>query len=414
MFSKKNIIIILSFIVIAIVTGYLLSKKYGKVETYEEQHLPMADTVIVEPIYEFGLRVDTLLSEIYKVKKNDVLAIVLSRNNMPSKYMGVLSNLPDSLFKSKEFKVGNKYVVYQSYDSALKYFVYLISPTEYIVFNFQDSLTIYRGKKEIKIQTKAMAATIKSSLWQTMVNKQANPVLAMHLSEIFAWVIDFFAVIPGDEVRVIYDELYVDSVSMGISKIHAASFTSGGQTFYAIPFEQNGYIEYFDADGKSLRRQFLKAPLRFSRISSKFSHSRMHPVLRIRRPHHGVDYAAPYGTPVMAIGNGRVIAKAFQRGGGNYLKIRHNSDYTTGYLHLQRFAKGVKVGSMVNQGQIIAYVGSTGTSTGPHLDFRVWRNGKPIDPLSMKSPPVFPVKAELMFEFTSLVETFREALLRIN
>jgi murein DD-endopeptidase MepM/ murein hydrolase activator NlpD len=221
-----------------------------------------------------------------------------------------------------------------------------------------------------------------------MMSKKYNPVLANELSEIYAWSIDFFGLQPADSFSVIYDELYVDSVSIGLGRIHAAYFRSSGTDFYAIPFVQDSVESYYDLEGNSLRKAFLKAPLRFSRISSRYSHSRVHPVLKIRRPHHGVDYAAPTGTPVQAIGDGKIIEakRGYNNGGGNYIKIRHNSIYTTAYLHLSGFAPGIATGTYVRQGDVIGYVGSTGLATGPHLDFRFYKNGSPVDPLKVEAP----------------------------
>ncbi|MCF6357955.1 MAG: M23 family metallopeptidase [Draconibacterium sp.] len=247
-----------------------------------------------------------------------------------------------------------------------------------------------------------------------MVNSGQDPMLALELSDIFAWTIDFFAIQKGDRFRVIYDERFVDSTSIGIGEIYAVEFDHYGEPNYAFIFDQNNRLDYFDEKGKSLRKAFLKAPLKFSRISSRFSNSRMHPVLRIRRPHHGIDYAAPKGTPVMSIGDGTVIARAYQRrGGGNYLKIKHNSVYTTTYMHLNGFAKGVTTGSRVKQGQVIGYVGSTGLATGPHLDFRVHKNGSPVDPLKVKAPPVEPVKEENLARYNIVKDSLMNELQKI-
>ncbi len=175
-----------------------------------------------------------------------------------------------------------------------------------------------------------------------------------------------------------------------------------GVDFWAIPFVQDSTRDFFDDQGKSLRKAFLKAPLRYSRISSRFSNSRYHPILKIRRPHHGVDYAAPTGTPVHAIGDGLVISKGYNGGGGNAVKIKHNGVYTTSYMHLHGYARGLHRGSYVKQGEVIGYVGSTGLATGPHLDFRVYKNGMAIDPLKMEAPPVEPVKEDNMTAFTEV------------
>lgn len=210
----------------------------------------------------------------------------------------------------------------------------------------------------------------------------------------------FFDVKEGDAFRLIYDVAYMDdTTAVNIASIQGAVFTHKGKDYVAIPFEQDSVAEYFDEEGNSLRKAFLKAPLDFYRITSRFSNSRFHPVLKRYRAHHGVDYAAPVGTPVKSIGDGTVIAKGYEKGGGNYLKVKHNSVYTTTYMHLSKFAKGLQVGSRVRQGDVIAYVGSTGLSTGPHLDFRVHKNGSPIDPLQMDAPPSEPVKPELQDSF---------------
>jgi murein DD-endopeptidase MepM/ murein hydrolase activator NlpD len=238
--------------------------------------------------------------------------------------------------------------------------------------------------------------------------------MAVDLSRIFAWTIDFFGIQKGDRFRVIYDELYVDSISIGIGNIYAVQFNHYGDENYAFRFYQDERFDYFDDEGQSLRKAFLKAPLDYYRISSRFSHSRLHPVLRIRRPHRGVDYAAPKGTPVLSIGDGTVIARAYQRGGGgNYLKIKHNSVYTTTYMHLSGFAEGIHTGARVSQGQVIGYVGATGLATGPHLDFRIAENGSLVDPLKVEAPPVEPVKEENIIRYNQVKDSLMTELHKI-
>ena len=226
-----------------------------------------------------------------------------------------------------------------------------------------------------------------------------HPSLAVKLSEIFAWTVDFFGLQKGDSFKVIYEELSIEGKSLGAGKIFGAQFNRSGSSITAIPFIQDGKETYFDNDGNSLQKAFLKAPLQFSRISSRFSSSRMHPILRIRRAHYGVDYAAPIGTPVHAVGDGRVVSATTENGSGKMVKIKHNSVYTTAYLHLSRFGEGISSGAMVKQGDIIGYVGSSGLSTGPHLDFRFYMNGSPVDPLKVDAPPVEPVLPENLTRF---------------
>ena len=257
-------------------------------------------------------------------------------------------------------------------------------------------------------------AVIKSSLWNAMVEADMSPALAMELSEVYAWTIDFFGLQKQDEFRVIYEQEYVEGKELPNFRVLAASFNHEDSLYYAIPFVQDGEELYYNEKGNSLEGAFLKAPLDFYRISSRFSNSRFHPVLKRYRAHHGVDYAAPTGTPVYAIGNGKVIAKGFQAGGGgNYVKIRHNSVYETTYMHLSRFAKGLKVGNEVKQKEVIGYVGATGLATGPHLDFRVYEHGKPINPLHIKSQPKKPISPMNMPQFTVVRDSLVNELSRL-
>jgi murein DD-endopeptidase MepM/ murein hydrolase activator NlpD len=219
------------------------------------------------------------------------------------------------------------------------------------------------------------------------------------MSQIYAWQIDFYRLQPGDNFRVIYEEEYVDSQMVGVGNILGAYFYNYGKEYYAIPFVQDSIYQYFDEEGNSLRKEFLKTPLEFARISSRFSSRRFHPVLKTYRPHNGVDYAAPTGTPIRTVGDGVVVEASYTRGNGNYVKIRHNSVYTTMYLHMSRFGKGIKRGTTVAQGDVIGYVGSTGLATGPHLHFMFFMNGSYVDPLKVEIPPSHPVKEELREEY---------------
>ena len=274
------------------------------------------------------------------------------------------------------------------------------------MLHLTDSLHVEHHEKPVEIRARYAEATIESSLWNAMITNGLPADLALELSEIYAWTIDFFGLQKDDSIRVYYEEQYVDSTRIGIGHIYAAHFYHGRRWQDAYWFENEDIRGYFDGDGNSLRKAFLKAPLNYKRISSHFSYARKHPVLKIVRPHTGVDYAAPTGTPVVSIGDGVVIEKGYKGGGGHTVKIRHNSTYTSAYLHLSKYGKDLRVGSHVSQGQVIGYVGSSGTATGPHLDFRIWKNGCPIDPLKMESPPVEPVPAAYRTAFDSVVETY--------
>lgn len=327
----------------------------------------------------------------------ETIGALLGRYGIGPGKVDSIARVAEPVFSMRNLRAGHPYVVFQTRDSVgpkkLAYFVYEATTTDYLVIDLTDSIRVHKAAKDVTVQRQKRSASITSSLWKSMTDNDMSPALAMELSEIYAWTIDFFALQPEDNFTVIYDQKYVDSTNVGLGAIWGARFEHGGKTYYAIPFLQDGKLGYWDENGNSLRKALLKAPLKFSRISSRFSNSRLHPVLRIRRPHHGVDYAAPSGTPVHAIGDGVVIYKGWSGGGGNTLKIKHNvGSLTSGYLHLKAYAKGISKGTRVKQGDLIGYVGATGLATGPHLDFRIWRGSTPIDPLKVPSEPAEPIR----------------------
>lgn len=365
-----------------------------------------------EPTMLYGICVDSLLVEEGVVANNEFLSSIMTAKGVNYSVVDHIARNHRTVFDVKKIRGGQKYVFLRSQDSLQKplFWVYEIDTREFAVFSLTDSLTAWRGVKPMDTIIERSSGVIQSSLWNAMAANGGDPYLSVKLSDIYAWTIDFFGIQKGDSYDAIYERLYVEGKAVGYGRVLSCVFNHSGTDLWAFCFEQNGHEEYFDANGVSLRKAFLKAPLNYSRISSKFTNNRYHPVLKINRPHHGVDYAAPAGTPVYSIGDGVVIAKAYQKGGGgNYLKIKHNSVYTTVYMHLQGYAKGISNGTRVRQGQLIGYVGSTGIATGPHLDFRVYKNGTPIDPLKMESPPTDPVKDELMPQYRRMVEYWMNA-----
>jgi murein DD-endopeptidase MepM/ murein hydrolase activator NlpD len=372
------------------------------------------DILIAEPKLLFGLPVDSFHIEENNVRMNESLSDILTDRGVSSQVIDRIAHLPNSAFDLRRMKVGNDYTLFYSKDSLRTplYFVYAENPVNYYLYDLNfDSCKVVAGKNEVVTERKIATGSINSSLWNSMKENNLDPILAIQLSELFAWNIDFFAIQKGDYFKVIYDQDFVKGEQVGIGRIHAAIFNSSGQDFYAFHFEQEDGQSYFDEQGRSIRKEFLKSPLKFSRISSRFTAARMHPVLRIVRPHFGVDYAAPTGTPVYSIGDGVIQTKAYQAGGGgNFIKIKHNSVYVTSYMHLSKFEKGLQTGSRVKQGQVIGYVGSTGLASGPHLDFRVFMNGFPVDPLKMKSAPANPVTPGNMANFQAVKEKLLKEL----
>lgn len=354
--------------------------------------------------YAYGVCVDSLDLSHYKIQKGDHLSSILMNLGFTGNEVEQISETISPFYSPSKLQIGNTYATITTPDSVsvIQYLVFEKSKTDYVVVDLcEDDLKVHESTKPVTLQRKYAEGTITSSLWNTIIESGSSPMLALKISELYAWQVDFFGIKEGDSFRLIYDEAWVDDTTfLEIASIEGAMFNHQERNYIAVPFQQDSIKEYFDDEGNSLRKEFLKAPLDFFRISSTFSNSRYHPVLKRYRAHHGVDYAAPTGTPVKTVGDGVVIAKGYQAGGGgNYLKVKHNSIYTTTYMHLSRFGKGIQKGSSVRQGDIIGYVGATGLATGPHLDYRVHKNNIPINPLTMEAPPSYPVKPELRDSF---------------
>ncbi len=364
------------------------------------------DTV-PEPVRRWGIVIDSL--DVYDgiIGRNELLSNILIRNGVSARTIHFLDRQSESTWSVRKIQAGKPYHIIRDRDSlaSARYFVYDISKVDYVVYSLTDSIYSYLGSIPTDTLRRFISGSIQSSLWNAMMDQGAAPELAGLLSDVYSWTIDFFGIQQRDSFCVYFEEIYADTALVGTGNILAANFITGGKDHLAFRYryrEDRG--EFFDENGTSLRRAFLKAPLSYSRISSRFSNARLHPIKKIVRAHHGVDYAAPSGTPVYSVGDGVVTAKAWDnKGGGNYIKIKHNSTYTTEYMHLRGFASGIQVGTHVKQGQLIGYVGMTGTATGPHLDYRVFKNGTAIDPLRMDLPAVDPIKKEDMHEYLTTV-----------
>lgn len=364
--------------------------------------------------YAYGIPVDSFRVDTGIVQKGQTLGAIFQSAGVNRQQFVFVSSLTRKQFDPRAFRPDKQYLLFYQVDEQqeqhLCYFVYEASVREAYVFHLTDSMYVEKQVKPIETVHRSAKVAIETSLWNAMVDNHLPVDLALDLSEIYAWTIDFFALQPGDSVSMYFEEYYVDTLRYGVGRIYAANFYHGKQWQEAFFYNRENISNYFDGNGNSLRKAFLKAPLNYRRISSTFTYARKHPVYKIVRPHTGVDYAAPIGTPVVAIGDGIVTFKAYKGGGGNTIKIKHNSTYTTAYLHLSKYAKNLKVGQHVKQGEVIGYVGSTGASTGPHLDFRVWKNGVPIDPLKMVSPPAEPIPAKLKDNFATKVAEYRQHL----
>ncbi|PKP35818.1 MAG: hypothetical protein CVU00_00640 [Bacteroidetes bacterium HGW-Bacteroidetes-17] len=404
---KEVIILIVAGLAIIISVHFWQRNKEPELQ-YEE--FP----IVYEPTIKYGIVIDSFEVVKDQIKRNEFLSDILLSYNVDYSKIDLAVKMARPVFDVRRIRAGHHYSVFLSSDSiqTVQYFIYENSPTSYIVFDLRDTVHVHAGEKEVQTRISEIEGKITSSLWNSLIENNGDPNLANELSEIYAWTIDFFGIQKGDYYKVIYEELYVDNKKVGLGNVQASLFNHMKNDHYAFYFIQDSIGDYFDENGGSLRRAFLKAPLKFKRISSRFSNSRLHPILKIRRAHHGVDYAAPNGTPVQSIGDGVVVEMKRTREGGNQLKIKHNGTYTTAYLHLSGYAKGIKVGKKVRQGELVAYVGRTGLASGPHLDFRFYRNGNAIDPLKVESPPVNPVDPLNLESFKQLVNSYKELLLK--
>jgi len=403
-FVKKYFLVISASLLIFILLVIAITIPYFNKPKASKPEPPTTHTA-------YKINVDSLEVHTGKVINNENLGVLLSP------YVSVqtidrIARTTRDIFDVRKMKAGHPYARICKKDSTHKtlYFIYEINEIEFVVYDFRDSLKVYTDKKKVSTRVRTARGEISSSLWNAFAEGKLDMNLGMNMADVYAWTIDFYGLQKGDWFKVMYEEVLVDDVPIGADRILGSVFHSEGKDFFAFYFVESGKGDYFDEAAQSLRRSFLKAPLKFSRISSRFTKSRMHPILRIARPHFGVDYAAPRGTPVVALGDGRVVEAGWHGGFGRLISVRHNTIYTTSYAHLSRIETGIKPGVHVSQGEVIGYVGSSGLSTGAHLDFRVYKNGSPTDPLKMISPPAKPVEKVNVANYQKMVAKMKQQL----
>lgn len=353
----------------------------------------------------FDLSLDTLRMEDSVVPQGATFGAILASHGLSAPLTQRLVEACAGVFDVRKLRTGQP--IHYAFDSTgrLRHLIYEPDQVKWVRFDLDSLPRVQQRSRAIDTLHRTVGGTIETSLWDNLTAQGHSPGLIARVADILAWQVDFFSVQPGDEFRVIYDEYQVDGKSVGIGDIQAVSFVQSGVKSSAFLFQHGSRSGYYDAEGHPTKRLFLKAPLQYSRISSRFSTARMHPVLRIVRPHYGVDYAAPSGTPVMTVGDGTVLARGWDpHGGGNYVKIRHNPSFTTCYMHLQAIASNVRIGGRIRQSDLIGWVGATGLATGPHLDFRFFRDGRPVNPLTVQPPPAPPLPEAILPEYLAMVE----------
>jgi murein DD-endopeptidase MepM/ murein hydrolase activator NlpD len=415
---KKKLALILSITAAGVILFFAGGIYFNSDNSNSSTGLDSAKKIAEKPLkttYRFGLPVDSFEVVESVVKSGESFGNILLENGVGYEVINKIATGFKDVFDVRWLRSGKPYSLFcEANDSSriARYMVYQSSAVDYYVFDLKSTGNVYKGQKEVTTETKEVSGEINSSLYQSLIDKGASPDLTMRLADMYAWSIDFFRIQKGDYFKVIYEEQFIDdTVSVGVGRILAADFNHSGESFYSFYFKKGDeYSDYFDENGKTLRKAFLKAPLQFSRISSRYSPKRFHPVLKRMKAHLGTDYAAPHGTPIMATATGEVIAAGYTGGNGNYVKIKHNATYTTQYLHMSKFATGMRKGKRVKQGDVIGYVGSTGLATGPHVCYRFWKNGKQVDPLREKLPQAEPVKAEYMAEYQEMMQELKVKL----
>lgn len=410
---KKNVLALLVLVVLVLSAGFIVFSSFDTtpvtvVDAVEQRRVPAEQKLV------FGLPADAYQTEQHQVARNEFLSEILQRQGIDLPTISAIAAKSKPVYDVRKIAAGRDYTVFKDQSGKAAYFVYQPNAIDYIVYDLRDTIAVYAGQNEVDTQIETVSGVINSSLYETLQEQNVNPDLAVQLAEIYGWAVNFYQINKGDWFKIVYERNYVEGTPVGPGKILSSIFGHGGEEFQAYYFQPDDGSagSYYDENGKSLRRTFLKAPLKYTRISSRYTMRRFHPVQRRWKAHLGTDFAAPHGTPIVATANGVVVAATYSRGNGNYVKIKHDNVYTTQYLHMSK--RAVKRGQRVNQGQVIGYVGSTGLATGPHVCYRFWKNGRQVDALAQKFPPSVPIADKYRTAFTRLLNTQQQELARLD
>ncbi|MBK9491904.1 MAG: peptidoglycan DD-metalloendopeptidase family protein [Haliscomenobacter sp.] len=371
---------------------------------------------VVVPTIKYGFALDTFQVYESEFRSSENLGDILMKRSMTYADIDNLVRNSKDVFDVRDLTAGKPYLIL-SKDSTQgpDYLIYEPSVYKYYVFhlNNEDSLFIEKVERPITTAIRSSGVTVESSLWESMERSGADPALIKSLEDALKWSVDFHHLNRGEQFKAVYDQHYVEGQPVDPGRVHAALYKSENKENYAFYYESPHYTGYYDQEGRPMKKGFLRAPVKYARISSGFNLRRFHPILRTVRPHFGTDYAAPYGTPIIAVGDGTVLEATRRGGNGNFVKIKHTGQVQTQYLHMQAFARGIHPGARVSQGQVIGYVGATGLATGPHVCFRFWVNGKQVNHNMLKLPPPEPLPKAEMEKFAVLRDKFLEMLKEI-
>ncbi len=386
----------------------------------EEKKEPVTTIVEIEkskPVYAFGYNLDDYKVINDTIKNGESFGVILDRHHVMYPKINEIATKIKDTFDVRRVRSGKAYTILASKDSIEKaqVFIYKHNKVDATVINFKDSLiSAYKVKKKVKTVEKEIAGKIYSNLSVTMDSLGLKPTLTNTVADIYAWTLDFYRLQKGDEFKLIYEEKFInDTTFVGYGEVKAAVFNHKGEDLHAYKFVGDsikGIPEYYDEEGNMLRRAFLKSPIKFQyRVSSRYNLRRRikHYGNRIKA-HRGTDFAARYGTEIMSTASGTVVESARRGGNGNYVKVKHNSTYSTQYLHMKR--RNVRVGDYVKQGDIIGWVGMTGSTSGPHVCYRFWKNGRQVDPFREKLPAAEPLDPKIKPKYLEFIKSFKEQL----
>ena len=362
------------------------------VEYVPEKVVVDEDTMPAAPS-AYGIPLSGFVLERGTVKSGSTFGDMLAAHGVDAGTVDSLVKLAAPVFDVHKMRAGHPcaFIFKDDGAHAPQWFVYEADPIEHIVFALAP-LGVDVHERPVKTEERAVACTVTGALWNDLVACGADPALAMKLADVFAWTVDFYRIQKDERFTIIYNESTVDGERYGDPEVLGVRYTTADRATEAILFSMDSAAAFFDREGNSLRKAFLQAPLKFSRLSSGFSQRRFHPVQKRMKPHLGTDYAAPYGTPILTVGDGTVEKTGYTAGNGNFVKVRHNGTYTTQYLHMRKIL--VRQGQNVQQGDVIGEVGSTGLATGPHVCFRFWKNGVQVDHRKQELPKAEPVAEE--------------------
>lgn len=383
----------------------------------EVRTLVRAAAVQEAPVYRFGFQVNGLQEHAHKIRSGQVLASILGAYDVSAEKADELAGLCRGVFDLRQLRAGDdcRFFCRQTDSGRLACkMVYETSKLEYVVFHLEDSPWVEKKVHPHVRRNREVSGVIHSSLYETFYRRNLDPALAVLMADIYAWSVDFYKIQSGDRFKIIYEADFVEEREVAFGNVLAVLFESGGKDHYAFRYQLPGKgVSYYDEAGNSMKRMFLKAPVKFSRISSRYTLRRFHPVSKVFKAHLGTDYAAPTGTPILATANGVVEEARYKSNNGNYVKLRHSGHYQTQYLHMSRIASGIRKGVRVSQAQVIGYVGSTGLATGPHVCYRFWKNGKQVDPLKEKLSFSEPLDSKLKPDYLNSIAGLKSSLDRI-